>query len=107
MARFIQSGNAIDYVAAANVVAGDVVVQGDLVGVVRQDALSGELTSLSTSGVFQFAKATGGAIAAGAIIYWNSATGVATTNASGAKLIGKAVAAAATDATTVLGLLSP
>ena len=42
-ASFIHEGASIDYTPGANVAAGDVVVQGDLVGVAKLDILSGRL----------------------------------------------------------------
>ena len=107
MATFIQDGDAVDYSPSADVAAGEVVVQGDLVGVAKTPIASGTLGSLATRGVFDFAKAAGGAISPGAVLYWDSSNGVATTTASGNKRIGKAVAAAATADTTVRGLLAP
>jgi len=107
MATFIQDGDAVDYSPGADVAAGEVVVQGDLVGVAKTPIAAGTLGSLATRGVFDFAKAAGGAISAGAVLYWDSSGGVATTTASGNKRIGKAVAAAAAADTTVRGLLAP
>jgi len=107
MATFIQDGDAVDYSPGADVAAGEVVVQGDLVGVAKTPIASGTLGSLATRGVFDFAKAAGGAISAGAVLYWDSSNGVATTTASGNKRIGKAVAAAAAADTAVRGLLAP
>jgi len=107
MATFIQDGDAVDYTPGADVAAGEVVVQGDLVGVAKTPIATGTLGSLATRGVFDFAKAPGGAISAGAVLYWDAANGVATTTASGNKRIGKAVAAAAAADTAVRGLLAP
>jgi len=55
------------------------------------------------AGVFDFAKATGGgtAITAGANAYWDDTNNVATTTATGNKLIGKCVKAAADADATV------
>ena len=103
MATFIQDGDAVDYSPSADVAAGEVVVQGDLVGMAKTPIAAGTLGSLATRGVFDFAKATGGAIASGAVLYWDATNGVATSTASGNKRIGKAVAAAAA---AFLGLVS-
>ncbi|GIW55554.1 MAG: hypothetical protein KatS3mg082_1958 [Nitrospiraceae bacterium] len=72
-AVFVHEGASIDYTPAADVAAGDVVVQGDLVGVAKLDIKAGKLGALAVEGVFDFAKATGvgTAIAAGAIVYWD------------------------------------
>ena len=95
MARFIHIGDAIDYVPPTNAISGDVVVQGTLVGVVVRDTPAGTLGALRVSGVHEFPKATGQAIAAGVAVHWDANAGRATTAASGNPLIGKAVKAAA------------
>ena len=102
-ATFIQDGNAIDYTPGADVAAGDVVVQGELVGVAKQPISASVLGSLSVAGVFDFPKATGSgeAITTGAKVYWDDASDVATATAGSNKLIGKAIAAAAADDETV------
>ena len=107
MATFIQDGDAGDFQPSADVAAGEVVVQGDLVGVAKTPIAADTLGSLATRGVFEFAKAAGGAISAGAVLYWDNSNGVATTTASGNKRVGKAVAAAAAADSTVRGLLAP
>ncbi len=96
-AQFIQDGGYIDYTPGSDVVAGDVVVQGDLIGIAKGDIATGKLGALAVVGVFDFPKATGvgSAISAGAIVYWDAAAKEATTNsAAGAnKELGKTVAA--------------
>jgi len=102
-AIFRHDGGSIDYTPAADVAAGDVIVQGELVGVAKLDIKANTLGALAVAGVFDFAKATGGgtAITAGANVYWDDTNNVATTTASGNKLIGKCVRAAANADTTV------
>ena len=99
-ARFIHDGNSIDHTPGADVSAGDVVVQGDLIGIA-----AGTLGALAVTGVFDVSKATGAdtAIAAGAKVYWDAGNGVATTdeNAGANKYLGKTVAAAGDDDATV------
>ncbi|MBI5865596.1 MAG: DUF2190 family protein [Planctomycetes bacterium] len=102
---FVHDGDAIDYTPGADVVAGDVIVQGELVGVAKLDIKANKLGALDVSGVFDFPKSTAGgsAIAAGAITYWDDTNNLATTS-SGAganKLIGKSVKAAADADATV------
>lgn len=97
-AVFIHEGTtSIDYTPTANVVAGEVVVQGDLVGVATRAISANTPGALAVGGVFDFAKATGAgtALAIGAIVFWNNTTKVATTTAAGNKQIGKVVRAAA------------
>ena len=97
MATFIHDGNSIDYTPGSAVTAGAVVVQGELVGVAKVDIPASTLGALAVAGVFDFPKATGAgtAIAAGENCYWNAAAQQATTTATGNKLIGKCVKAAA------------
>jgi len=85
--------------------AGDVVVQADLVGVAKQPIAASALGALAVTGVFDFPKTAGvgEAIDVGAKVYWDEADQVAKTDdETGAnKLIGKTVAAAGDDDTTV------
>jgi predicted RecA/RadA family phage recombinase len=102
---YIHEGNSIDYTPAADVAAGDVVVQGELVGVAKLDIKANTLGALAVAGVFDFPKAIGlgKAIAAGADVYWDAtATEATTDDATGAnKKIGRVVADATDNDTTV------
>jgi len=107
-ARFIHDGNSIDYTPAsggADVASGDVVVQGDLIGIAKFDIAAGVLGALAVTGVFDVAKATGAseAIGAGVKVYWDEAEAVAKTDAeAGAnKYLGKTTAAAGDNDATV------
>ena len=107
MAVFVEKGNQIDYTPTADVAAGDVVVQGELVGVAKQPIAANVVGALAVDGVFDFPKGVG-VIAAGANVYWDEADGEATTDADSGtnKLIGKVVKAAASADTTVRVRLS-
>ena len=104
-ATFIHDGNSIDYTPGSAVSAGDVVVQGELVGVAKLPIAANALGALAVTGVFDLPKATGGgtAIAAGANVYWDVAdTEAKEDSESGAnKLIGKTVVATTDDDATV------
>lgn len=100
-AEFVHDGIAIDYRPDSDVSGGDVIVQGDLVGVAKLDIAAGKLGALAIDGVFDFAKATDVAYSVGAILYWDDTNHVATATATGNKEIGKVVRAAATSDTTV------
>ena len=105
-ARYVQRGDAIDYTPAADVAAGDVVVLGKLAGVAKLDIKAGELGALALTGVYEVAKASGVAFAAGAEAGWDAANraAVAAGTANSAR-IGHAVAAAeAADATVFVRL---
>ena len=110
MVEFIQDGDAIDYTPGGNVTAGDVVVQGDLIGVAKLDILANRQGSLAVEGVFDFPKATGvsTAIAVGKTVYWDAGDEEAKEDdESGAnKLLGKTVKAAADGDATVRVRLS-
>jgi predicted RecA/RadA family phage recombinase len=108
MAQFVQEGRQVDYTPGADVAAGAVVVQGDLVGVAPRPIPANTLGALAVEGVFDFPKATGGgtAITAGALVYWNAGASQATTTAAGNKLIGKTTKAAADADATVRARLS-
>ncbi|GIW56318.1 MAG: hypothetical protein KatS3mg082_2722 [Nitrospiraceae bacterium] len=107
-AIYVHEGGSIDYTPAADVAAGDVVVQADLVGVAKLDIKAGQLGALAVDGVFDFAKALGAgtAIAVGAVVYWDDAANQATTTATGNKQVGKCVRAASDNDATVRVKLS-
>ncbi len=108
MATFVHDGNTIDHTPGSDVAAGAVVVQGELIGVAKVPIPANKLGALAVVGVFDFPKATGGgtAITAGANCYWNAGAQQATTTATGNKLIGKCVRAAAdADATVRIRLM--
>jgi len=103
-ARFIHDGNTIDYTPGADVNAGDVIVQGDLVGITKLDIAAGALGALAVTGVFDVPKATGvgSAIGAGMKVYWDEAESVAKTDdeAGANKYLGKTVLLAGDDDAT-------
>ena len=95
LVKFVSEGAAVDYKPAADVAAGDVVVQSDLIGIARTAIPANMLGSLAVSGIFDFPKSTAAvsAISAGALVYWDAVAKVATKTATGNKQIGKAVTA--------------
>jgi predicted RecA/RadA family phage recombinase len=105
-ATFVQDGCALDYSPGAAIAAGDVVVQGDLVGVAKRPIAANELGAIEVEGVFDFAKNTGVAYTVGQILYWDDTNNVVTATATGNKQIGKVIRAAATTDTTVRMRLS-
>jgi len=99
---FVQEGASIDYTPGSDVDAGDVVVQGDLVGVAKLDINADELGALAVEGVFDFPKDTGSASAidAGKKVYWDSGNEVVTETVGSNTYAGKTIAdAGASDAT--------
>lgn len=100
-AVFVQDGRYIDYTPTTAVASGQVIVQGDLVGVTVRPIAAGELGALAVDGIFDFAKATTVAYTVGTILYWDDTNNVVTTVATGNKQVGKVVRAAATTDSTV------
>lgn len=111
-ATYVQRGEYIDFIPAADVNAGDVIVNGKLVGITKLDIKAGDLGAITTTGVFDVVKDTG-AISLGALVYWN---GEKATSSAGNGLtgddnveyvcIGKAIAAADSGDTRVRILLN-
>jgi predicted RecA/RadA family phage recombinase len=110
-AVFIQDGRSLDYTPGANVAAGDVVVQGELVGVAKVPIPAGQLGALAVEGVFDFAKEAGGGVtfAVGSLAYWDETNKVAVATDGGGtnKRLGKVVAMAADADSTVRVKLIP
>jgi predicted RecA/RadA family phage recombinase len=105
-ATYVSDGKYIDHTPGSALSAGEVVVLGDLVGVVERPLSSGEAGALAVDGVFDFSKNTGVAYTMGTILYWDDTNNVVTTTASGNKQIGKVARAAASADTTVRVRLS-
>lgn len=102
-ANYVQRGEYIDIVPESKVNAGDVVVQGDLVGISKLDIEASKLGAIATTGVYDVEKGNE-AFAAGAKAYWDG--GKATATAEGNTRIGLAVQAADASSPTVRILLN-
>ena len=105
-ADFVQEGAAVDYTPTADLAAGSVVVQADLVGITKHDIKADVLGSIAVEGVFDIVKDPAASISAGAKVYWDSVNSQAVTTATGNKLLGKAVGAAGVNDSTVRVRLS-
>ncbi len=90
-ARFIHEGKSIDYVPAADIPAGTVVVLGDRVGISFVDIAAQTLGALQLVGVFDFAK-DASVIPLYGKVYWSATDKKATLTASGNTLLGIALA---------------
>ncbi len=114
-ATFVQEGRRIDHTPVSAVVAGQVVVQGPLVGIANVPIAAGALGSLAVEGVFDVVQ---GAVTftAGQAVYWDAdgdpvggtaGTGAAVESATGNTFMGFALAATeATDETVRVALRS-
>ena len=98
--RHIHGGETVDYTPAANVAAGDVIVQGAFAAIALRDILAYEKGSLAIEGSFDFPKATGdGGLTVGALTYWDATNVVATSTASGNAYLGKVEIGTTTETT--------
>lgn len=103
MARYIEAGDTIDFVASANVTAGGVVVIGNsIVGVAPRDVASGGTGAVTINGVFEMPKDSAANLSVGASVYWNATSGTITTVASGSVACGKVIKAAGSGTLTAL-----
>lgn len=110
-AEIIRPGISVPYSPASEKDLGDIVVQGELVGVVGADAEAGSSVKLWLTGTYNVVKATGTgtAIPVGSLIYWDATNKFAVTNNGGGvnKLMGKATRDAGDDDRFVRVLLTP
>lgn len=88
-AQFLQDGLSIDYTPSSAVTAGDVIVEGNLIGIAKTDIAANTLGALAVSGVFRVVKATGVTYNKGDLVYWNATTGATKTTSD--TLMGVAV----------------
>lgn len=102
-AKFKARGDMVDYTPSGAVAAGDVVVQGDLVGVAPVAIAAGVKGALAVAGVITFPKSPGSstALAAGTKVYWSTGSEVVTETSHGNKYVGKVVTAVTNAATEV------
>ena len=104
-ARFVQQGASIDYVPAADVKSGEIVLVNDLLGVSRYDIKAGELGALAVTHapVFEVEKGAAVAFAYGQKVYWDTANArVADAAGSGIVLLGLCVSTAGSLASDTL-----
>lgn len=105
MQNFVQSGDTVTLPAPYDVHGGDGLLVGSIFGVATSDALSGANVETKLKGVFDLKKKNGDTPAAGALLYWDNSGKQITTTSTSNKLVGVALAAAASgDATTRLRL---
>jgi len=102
-AKFVQRGDSVDYTPTeGDVQAGQVVVEGELIGIAKLDIKAGQRGALAVTGVFEVAKQSDAPIARGQRVYFNTSTRTASAVVHGqAQTLGLAVDAAAQDAPTV------
>ncbi len=102
-AVYVQDDDYVDFTPTADVAVGDVIEQGDLVGIAMRDVKANTPGALCVEGVFDVPKTSGAgtAIAAGTKVYWDAANKVATATAGSNKFLGKTTTATVDADTTV------
>jgi predicted RecA/RadA family phage recombinase len=105
-AVFVHEGQSIDYTPSADVAAGEVVVQGKLVGVARIAIEANKLGALAVEGVYDVTKDSS-TVEAGDPVYWDAVAKKATTTVAGNAYMGLAIKDAASGAATVRVKLVP
>lgn len=103
MKNYVQPGNTLTIPATADVVGGQILAVGALVGIVAGDAATGDDLDLVTEGVFTLPKVSAQAIGIGAVVYLDAANDVVTTDdeEGGNPRVGVAVTAAANPSPSV------
>jgi predicted RecA/RadA family phage recombinase len=74
---YYQNGDLLDYTAASDVGAGQVVVLSSLVSVAVRPIASGKIGGVAVEGVFALPCATGATGAQGSVVYYSTASGIA------------------------------
>jgi len=82
-------GNVVDYTPSSDVPAGEVVVQGDLLGIALSPLQADRPGALLVWGLVEAPKASGN-ISAGTVLYWDATNKRVTTTATGNKRAGLA-----------------
>ena len=105
-ATYVQEGNTLDYrnLGSEKIEAGDIISLTTRVGVAGTDMEVGSLGSVAVTGVFSMPKATG-AIALGALVYFNTTQGKITTTNTDVPAGFAIATATSSDATVLMKLL--
>lgn len=101
MKNYISEGKKVEFTAGANVLSGEPVVIGDLVGVSATDVLNGAEGVAEVEGVFLLTKKGADVIAKGVKLYWDAALKEVTITAAANKVVGYAYEAAGAAVLTV------
>ena len=101
MTNFIQEGDVLTLTAPYAVTSGQGAKIGSFFGIATKDIANGASGEFMIEGVFDITKATGLDFAQGDLVYWdNSQKKVVDTDSANSYIIGIAVTAAGTSATT-------
>ena len=100
MKNFVQKGEIVTISAPYALSSGDPALVGSLFGIAATDAASGAEVEALTVGVFHLPKKTGEAWTTGGKVYWDDTARECTTTVTDNSLVGTAMTAAASAATT-------
>lgn len=73
MKNYVQNGKSLDVIASAAYASGELVIEGNLVGVAVADIAVGEVGSIAAYGVYSFEKEAPAALAQGDVAYYDAA----------------------------------
>lgn len=90
MRNFVQRGDTLTLTAPAEIISGDVVIVGSIIGIANGDADNGAPVDLDTLGVFRLPKVEALAIDEGDIVYWDAGAKLVTKTAEGNAKLGVA-----------------
>lgn len=74
MKNHIQKGEYLDVLASAAYTSGQLVIEGNLVGVAVADIASGAVGAIATEGVYSFEKEAAATLVQGDVAYYDTAT---------------------------------
>ena len=104
--NYVRTGDVLPFTLTDARSAGDMVRKNNLVGILLESGVTGDVVSCQINGVWRLPKATGASFAQGAPIYVVAgASGVVRQTATGNYLLGVAASAATTGLSTVEVLL--
>lgn len=89
-AMYLQKSDGMDFIAPRDILSGEVLCFGNIVGIVKLATKAGRLGTLCLNGIYDIDKGQE-AIAMGSEVFWNEKRGVATACREGNKYLGVAV----------------
>lgn len=106
IANYVSSGDSVDYTPGSDVAAGSPVVHGTQVGVTKVAIPANTLGTLHLVGTYDVDSASATTFSAGALVYWNAASGKATATNTDV-FMGRAAVAKVSGETKVRVRLTP
>lgn len=98
--NFVAKGDVVQYTAGADIISGQPVLMGDILGVALKDIANGDSGSVSIDGVWELAKLSTDAFSIGQILFWDAGNSRLTSTAGSNKPVGLAFEAALNPSST-------